>query len=717
MSKSNAQKQMEYRERKKLADKDFLEKERRRQKKCYVPVEKLSKAEHKKRKEAVRARVKKSRDATKRIAQQVAEESQSDNLVVKFAFPNKGSASKKRRELAQKRKQRELQKLRMNNSHLKQKNNALRKRLQRQKEKLTKQSEKARTPFHLLTPKSKLNSSLSKHGFDPAKFPKDLHKQLLYADALSTEIAVANAKTSKKQSIRNIISGRILKKYRLLKYAAEKTGTNRMKLSKVHSKFLTVNKKSRETNKSLKNDVIEFYCRDDVSTALPGKRDSKKVKKSRFQKRTLNDFLSNLHGKFLGEYPNHQISLSTFARLRPPYCILANFTNRNSCLCTKHQNVALKLKMLKQKRVVETQNPDALIRSCTEEQLEDKFKLISEQTVRFEVWKKCTVQFQTKTGETRSVRKMKLVNEEVERELFISNFRKELAEFREHFYRIKTQYQGQRELKENLKKGHIAIHMDFSEDYRCRSQEEVQSAYWNSIAVSLHPVVVYYRIGDTLKVKSYVFISNETRHDAKFVYALLKILNPELKALIPDLSHCHYFTDSPTSQYRNKSIFKIISSHEEYFGSDATWNYSEAGHGKGPCDPIGGTAKRQADQAVRNGKVVIQDAFDFYAWASSICNSLITYKFLTSDDYNESQAFVTAITSNVCTIPGTMKLHSVKSNGPNKIKTRETSCYCQNCYNNSNLCEGWLEFDLRGNVLSEGIIACFNFVMIYFLCY
>ena len=38
-----------------------------------------------------------------------------------------------------------------------------------------------------------------------------------------------------------------------------------MKLSKVHSKFLTVNKKSRETNKSLKNDVIEFYCRDDIS--------------------------------------------------------------------------------------------------------------------------------------------------------------------------------------------------------------------------------------------------------------------------------------------------------------------------------------------------------------------------------------------------------------------------------------------------------------------
>ena len=30
----------------------------------------------------------------------------------------------------------------------------------------------------------------------------------------------------------------------------------------------------------------------------------------------------------------------------------------------------------------------------------------------------------------------------------------------------------------------------------------------------------------------------------------------------------------------------------------------KAGHGKGPCEPIGGTAKRKADQAVTNDKAV-----------------------------------------------------------------------------------------------------------------
>jgi hypothetical protein len=39
----------------------------------------------------------------------------------------------------------------------------------------------------------------------------------------------------------------------------------------------------------------------------------------------------------------------------------------------------------------------------------------------------------------------------------------------------------------------------------------------------------------------------------------------------------------------------------------------ESGHGKSPCDGVGGTTKRNADNAVKQGKVLIQDAADFYA--------------------------------------------------------------------------------------------------------
>lgn len=51
--------------------------------------------------------------------------------------------------------------------------------------------------------------------------------------------------------------------------------------------------------------------------------------------------------------------------------------------------------------------------------------------------------------------------------------------------------------------------MDFAETFTCTSAEEVQSAYWNSSAVTLHPVVTSYRAEDgTLTHDNYVFVSD-----------------------------------------------------------------------------------------------------------------------------------------------------------------------------------------------------------------
>ena len=110
----------------------------------------------------------------------------------------------------------------------------------------------------------------------------------------------------------------------------KKTGTNRKKLFKAQNKSLSFKQKKGKAHPAIDN-VVSFYLRDDVSIALPGKRDTKKIaKRKRIQKRTLNDYLSNLQTKFLEEFPQHEISLSTFARLRPSYCMLAKFTNRHS---------------------------------------------------------------------------------------------------------------------------------------------------------------------------------------------------------------------------------------------------------------------------------------------------------------------------------------------------------------------------------------------------
>ena len=119
---------------------------------------------------------------------------------------------------------------------------------------------------------------------------------------------------------------------------------------------------------------------------------------------------------------------------------------------------------------------------------------------------------------------------------------------------------------------HVYIHMDFAEDYRSWSQNEIQSAYWSPTQVATHPVVMYYknRWEKENIHQSFVFVSSESHHGATFIYTLIGKLVPLLKEIVPNLEMIHYCTDSPTSQYRNKTIFKVISYHEEYFNCKAS---------------------------------------------------------------------------------------------------------------------------------------------------
>ena len=73
-------------------------------------------------------------------------------------------------------------------------------------------------------------------------------------------------------------------------------------------------------------------------------------------------------------------------------------------------------------------------------------------------------------------------------------------------------------------------------------------------------------------------------------------------------------TDSPVSQYRNKFLFFTVSNDQTIFGVAATWHYFEKGHGKGPCDGVGGAVRCGAGQAAKHG-VPMANATQFFAWA------------------------------------------------------------------------------------------------------
>ena len=199
-------------------------------------------------------------------------------------------------------------------------------------------------------------------------------KTLLFAEVVSEEIrASVLERKNNRESIRRLLSGKIFRKYKLIKYASEKTGNNRSKMCRSTSKNLNIQSKKRGFDPKIHAEVLKFYGRDNNSAALTGKRDAKRVKKVRIQERCLNDYLSNLYHKLKAEEPDLKVLFAAFAKMRPANYVLANFVNRRSCLCTKHQNIALKLKMLRNLNKRVQANPDMFIKHFDSDDIQKLF--------------------------------------------------------------------------------------------------------------------------------------------------------------------------------------------------------------------------------------------------------------------------------------------------------------------------------------------------------
>lgn len=264
-------------------------------------------------------------------------------------------------------------------------------------------------------------------------------------------------------------------------------------------------------------------------------------------------------------------------------------------LCIKHQNVALMTNKGLQQNVGKSDGAlDKFYKEHSNGQLLSMIDSFDTQNISYSQWKRVDI--------GNGKKKVNLVNVELSKEEFKTEVIKQADMFREHVHLVKNQYTEIRRLKENLPVGHVVAQLDFSENYTCTSYDEVQSAFWNKSMV----IAVYFRNEENQLIhKSFAVISDELSHNASAILAFIEHVVPIFKELIPTISYIDYMSDSPTSQYRNKYMFNVIAEHPNRFGIGASWQYFEAGHGKGPCNGVGAVA-------VKRHKDVIQDAKGFF---------------------------------------------------------------------------------------------------------
>jgi hypothetical protein len=703
---TNAERQRKWREKRKTENLDgFLATERERKRKAYVSVAELNERELKKRRKDGRERERKSYYNRKQKKAEKTENSNSDKLIKQRRTRKDGPiaastplvvklpAVKKRYSRALRTAYRDIERLKEKNKELERGKKKLQKRCERFAATCssddmvysadisceTSETETHLTPSQPLTPRSKSFRELRSEGLSPRKC-KGIRKKLIMANSLIEAIQpVVRVKKNSNGNGLERIRRDILKKYRCGVHLSKSLGVSRKKIRSMGTK------RKSNTKQQLQATVTTFLEREDNCTTLPGKRDVKESK----QKVVLSDYMHNLHEKFQIENPTIKISRSCFCKMRPTHVLLASFSSRRTCLCSIHQNMALKLKSISC-HVACSKNPDNFIKQFeSDENLQDELNEKLGDEVVFKQWKKVN------DGDKY---RWKEVEVKMPKDEFVDHLLKELKTFRCHVERVQTQYREIRRLRENLPDGEVLLWMDFAENYTCASMEEVQSAYWNASMVSLHTMVAYFPGDGTQRsLQSYVAVSDVLSHNATAVFTILKKVLPMIKEEYPLIRKVHYLTDSPTSQYRNKTIFQLLVDHEAEFGIKAQWNYLESGHGKGPCDGLGASVKRAADMAIKQGKASIQNGKDFYHWATTERGSKVKYVYYGQEDYDEAKIILDS-KEKCIPVSGTFKLHAVVPIDSVRIAVRDTSCYCPACTTDVlKGCVGWKVNQLLAN--------------------
>lgn len=277
------------------------------------------------------------------------------------------------------------------------------------------------------------------------------------------------------------------------------------------------------------------------------------------------------------------------------------------------------------------------------------------------------------------------VPKETDIKTLITCLETDMQEYPEHVFRAKWQQQQMGICVDRIGEGSIAMVMDFSENYGCVFQSEVQSGFFDRNQVTIHPIMCYYteKQGEKeFKIKHAIIgISEETKHDADLAITFENKAIEILKKKGVKVEEIHEWTDGCAAQYKGNKAFADISLRNK---PSVTQNYFETSHGKSVCDGLSATVKNACYRAVISNRKVIGCAEDVYHFCTeklkmentdNEAKTVSRREFILVKDVERNRE-----ETDVQTLQGTRKLHAVKSGSNDyELSIRNLSCYCEQC--------------------------------------
>jgi hypothetical protein len=533
------------------------------------------------------------------------------------------------------------------------------------------------------TPTKKINRLLKQIKMKTSEKNRLVNQQVL-VDEVIRKVKDRNL------SIERILSQRIIRKYRMKSW---------LKHMKVGNRYVVLGETKRRGNKDLDREtkrlLTEFFERDDVSRSTAGKAETITRKKVRKQRRYLLSDLNCLYPRFKEMYPNLRIGYSTFYKQKPFWVLKPNVKDRETCQCVKCQNLKFKAEKLAQEGVLRTKNLCELLKdrfcevkmscvygkcqACRYRPTPHNPEMNCEKIVHWKQWTSETLDLASRTdGVGPSV---------VTRVSHLQTISGKLIDLYEefdtemsnkgwiHLYNIGHQSESIANLKRLIVDKEMLFTIDFAENYNNKYHEEIQSIHFGASReqTTIHDGVVYREN----EAHSFATISNCRRHDPPAIWAYML---PILKWAVQSTTRgVHFVSDGPTTQYRQKGNFFLFSKLlcQEFPQLDPTrcsWNFTEAGHGKGAADGVGASIKSAADRIVANG-TSLPDARSVYEQLTAKASSKVKLFYVSAREVQEFADKWPQL-NGLKPVGGTMKTHQILIQSPGIIRYRELGCFC-----------------------------------------
>ena len=241
-----------------------------------------------------------------------------------------------------------------------------------------------------------------------------------------------------------------------------------------------------------------------------------------------------------------------------------------------------------------------------------KFKIITTEE------KKQTVTDEEGFSEEKTVKHTIKKEEESTRKKFTALLQEHLVEYLPHRHAAHynaEQFDGMIDGLINKPNGVIML-MDFGMNYSHVHPDETQGEFWAHVQTTVLPIVVYRKVGDQVWAESYVFLSDDLKHDNDFVRHCVGLLVGELEGKGTTVDSIDFWSDGCAAQFKLKKQIYFTTQPEMFIPGKKhavrmNHHFFCSCHGKGPSDAETAVTKSKG-RTLEGNNTYMAFPIDFY---------------------------------------------------------------------------------------------------------